>query len=163
MKMQKKENDDVKRCLDAFAKELPETRNELARVISSYNLLLSLHARSFEEFSLLRVIKEQGLDVDVEDPLFTFKGIKPPCPTCGEKKRIVRAKENTFVCKLCEARGIRECKFTPHHGSIVWNQNFPSLTWMMVLHCMIEGYSAKRACEFCGIKSEKTFANMRMN
>lgn len=130
------------KILARIAKEAPAVWDELAAVIPSYTKLLSLHAKTFEEFSLIRIAKERK--IDYTDPLFSYDSIKPRCQ-CGETKRISRAKENTYLCNACKT------KFVINPNSIVSGSRCPSITWMQVLHCMLECYSIQRACEYCNI------------
>ena len=88
--------------LELFSRESPQIREELACTLPAYNTLLSLHAKTFEEFALIFYARRQG--IDYTDPLFSFKSLKPECPKCGEQKKIVRAKENSYLCKACNSK-----------------------------------------------------------
>ena len=85
--------------LEDFSKEDQEVRDEIATFLSSYNKLVSMHAKTFEELSLMRIAKQRG--IDYTDPLFSYKSIKPDCPRCGSNIRVSRAKENTYICNGC--------------------------------------------------------------
>ncbi len=138
--------------LDLFSRESPQIREKLACDLPAYNTLLSLHAKTFEEFALILRARQQG--IDYTDPLFSFKSIKLECPKCGETKKIFRAKENSYLCKSCNS------KFSLNPNSISSGTNCSSLTWMKVLHCLLEFYSVKRTCKYCNI-SANTYYNIR--
>lgn len=135
----------MEELLHLFSKENPEIRKALAWALPSYNLLLEVHAKSFEEFALLPIARQQGLDYT--DPLFSFRTVMPPCPRCSGTK-VNRVKENTYRCRDCNI------KFTATHNSIISGSNTNSLTWMQVLHCMLSFFSIKRTCEICGIAAQ---------
>lgn len=142
----------INNYLDLFSRESPQIREELACTLPAYNTLLSLHAKTFEEFALILCARQQG--IDYTDPLFSFKTIKPECQKCGEQKKIVRVKDNTYLCKSCNS------KFSTNQNSISSGTNCSSLTWMKVLHCLLEFYSVKRTCQYCNI-SANTYYNIR--
>ena len=50
--------------LDNFKQQRPDIRDELAKIIPSYNKLLKMHARTFEELALLPLAKEKGMNYE---------------------------------------------------------------------------------------------------
>ena len=142
----------VESFLKLFSMESPAIREELANSLPSYNILVSLHAKTFEEFSLKQIAEKQG--VNYSNPLFSYKDVTIPCVRCGSTDRIIRVNENSYVCKSCNK------KFTLNPNSICSNTNCSSLTWMKVLYCLLESYSVKRACNYCNISPE-TYYNIR--
>lgn len=142
----------IEELLQLFSEENAEVRNTVARILPSYNTLLSLHAITFEEFSLLPLARKQGLNY--KDPLFSFRTVMPPCPKCGEEKRVYRLGENSYRCRNCNG------KYAANQNSISSGAKVSSLTWMRVLHCMLEFYSVKRTCAHCDI-SPMTYYNIR--
>ncbi len=142
----------IEELLQLFSEENAEVRDSVARILPSYNTLLSLHAITFEEFSLLPLARKQGLNY--KDPLFSFRTVMPPCPKCGEEKKVYRLSENSYRCRNCNG------KYAANQNSISSGAKVSSLTWMRVLHCMLEFYSVKRTCAHCDI-SRMTYYNIR--
>ena len=89
----------VETFLKLFSMESPAIREELANSLPSYNILVSLHAKTFEDFSLKRIAKRQG--VNFSTPLFSYKDVLIPCIRCGSPDRIVRVKENSVTLFHC--------------------------------------------------------------
>jgi len=135
----------VEQFLRLFSKESPEIRQEIASTLPAYNIQLNLHASSFEEFALLPLAREKGMNV--EDILFNFSDVKPVCPFCGETERIRKPPSSIYICSACKK------KFTANHNSISSGTNCTSLTWLKVLWCMLEFYTVKRTCAVCNITS----------
>ena len=129
--------------LDYFKKQRPEVREELANILPSYNKLLNMHARTFEELALLPLARENGLDC--ENPLFSFDVVKPPCPFCKEKHRIYKVKTNSYMCRNCGK------KFAANYNSISSGTKYESTKWMQMLHCLLHAYTIKESCDYCGI------------
>lgn len=142
----------IVKLLQLFSEENAEVRDSIARILPSYNTLLSLHAITFEEFSLLPLARKRGLNY--KDPLFSFRAVMPPCPKCGEEKKVYKLGENSYRCRNCNA------KYAANQNSISSGAKVSSLTWMRVLHCMLEFYSVKRTCAHCDI-SPMTYYNIR--
>ena len=149
-KISQVDNERIEQYLQLFAKESSQIREEIASSLPSYNMLLSLHAESFEEFALLPIARENSLPYDT--PLFDYKGVKPMCPQCGEKKSIRKSGTNAYICNRCNK------KFAANHDSISTGTNCTSLTWMKVLHCILQFYSMKQTCAYCGISSNTYYS-----
>ncbi len=135
-----------------LANESPEVRLEIAKSFPAYNSLLNLHARSFKEFALLPIAREQGLNVS--DPLFDYRSVLPHCPECANQKGIIRKGSNGYFCNHC---GI---KFQANHDSISSGFKLSSVVWRKVLNCMLNFYTLQTACDYCGI-SATTYYNIR--
>lgn len=132
--------------------ESPEVRNEIANSFPAYNSLLNLYAKSFEEFALLPIARERKLAF--KDPLFNYKDVLPPCPKCQKNSKIIHKGKDGYQCGNCNT------KFQANHNSLSSGFRCSSLVWRKVLHCMLEFYSLKRACDYCGI-SANTYYNIR--
>lgn len=144
--------DRVELFLRAFAKEHPDIRAQLAAELPTYNELLDLHALSFEEFALLSVAKAQGCNI--AEPFFSCEGIVPPCPKCKNKSSAKRVADNAYVCASCGNR------FAANWKSLSSGTKCSSLTWLKVLHCMLDFYTVARTCDVCGI-SKNTYYKIR--
>lgn len=138
--------------LELLSKEHPNVRKEIANTFPSYNSLLNLHAISFEEFALLPLARQKG--VNYKDVLFDFHSIIPLCPICHKDTDVKRRGENVYWCKVCNT------KFKPNHDSMSSGFKQNAIVWRKILHCMLEFYSLKRTCEYCDITAT-TFYNIR--
>ena len=138
--------------MQLLSRESPEIRNEIANDFPSYNSLLCLHAKSFEEFALLPIARAQGLPY--ADPLFDYRCIKPPCPHCSSCSHVQRKGKGTYLCRACNK------KFTANANSISSGFRQPSVVWRKVLHCMLNLCSIKQACDYCAI-TPTTYYNIR--
>lgn len=136
---------------DAFSKEDPDIRNAISKNLEAFNMLLNCKAKTFEDFALLPIAREQGLNTS--DPLLDLTKVRPICPKCGNSENVIRKTKNKYECK-------RHDTFTANHNSISSDTNEPSRVWMQVLLCMLQFYSVKKTCDFCGI-SALTFYNIR--
>lgn len=136
----------------ALGKELPEVRDEIAKTFPSFNSLLNLHAKTFEEFALLPKARENGLPY--EDLLFDYRQVLPPCPKCKEEWPVKKKGQGYYYCNNCKM------KFTANYNSISSGFRLSSVVWRKVLHCMMEFYSLKRSCDYCSI-SPNTYYNIR--
>lgn len=143
-------NQRIEQVFAYFAQENPDVREELANALPAYNMLLSLHAKTFEEFSLMAIAKERG--INYKRSLFSYENIKPDCVKCGSSERVSRVKENLYICHACNK------KFSLNHNSICSGTNSTSLKWMQVLHCLLEHYTVKRSCRYCGIAPETYYS-----
>ena len=147
---------DFARRVDAireiFARESPEVRAELARVLPAYNALINMHAQTFEEFALQSVARDRG--ISYEDPLFDYRTILPPCPKCGETENIHRTEENVYLCNSCRKR------YAANYKSISSGTNCKSIVWYQVLQCLLRFYTVDETCKYCGIATG-TYYNIR--
>ena len=146
IKLSAKETERVDYFLDQFSKETPEIRDNIVRNLPSYNILHNLHAKSFEEFSLLSICREKGLPYS--DPLFDFSNVLPFCPFGGAEHSVRRIGDNKYYCSDCEK------KFAANWKSISSGSKCSSLVWMKVLHCMLNFYSIEKSIAYCGIARE---------
>lgn len=137
---------------DLFARESPEVRAEIVRVLPAYNALINMHAQTFEQFALQSVARERG--INYEDPLFDYSTLRPPCPKCGEADNIHRTEENVYLCNSCRNR------YAANHGSISSGTNCKSVVWYQVLHCMLNFYTVEETCKYCDI-ARGTYYNLR--
>lgn len=151
-KLSKRSLERVEALLQAFSQESKEIRDELVSRLPSYNELLGMHALSFEEFALLPIAKKKGLAVD--DLLFSYRTVQPPCPKCGCDQGVRRVDENTYVCPKCKF------KFAANWQSISSGTKVDSTVWLKLLRCMLDFYSIDRTCESCGI-SRNTYYQIR--
>lgn len=136
----------------ALGEELPEVREEIAKSFPSFNSLLDLHARTFDEFALLPRAREKGLLY--EDILFDYRKVLPACPKCNEEWPVKKKGQGFYFCDNCKM------KFTANYNSISSGFRLSSIVWRKMLHCMLEFYSLKRACDYCNI-SPSTYYNIR--
>lgn len=143
----------VNELLSIFSKESKDIRELLVSYLPAQNLLQSCHAKSFEEFALLPLAREQGEGYK-KDVLYDYKKLRPPCVKCGEKERIQRRGENNYFCRACGK------VYTANHDSIVSGMKYSSLVWMQVLLCMLRFYSIKETCDLCRI-TPTTYYKMR--
>lgn len=144
-------NQRIEEFLQYFEQETPAVREELANTIPAYNMLLSLHAKSFEELSLMAIAKERGINCISR---FSYKDVKPVCASCGCEDRVHRVGENLYRCRACNK------KFTLNPNSICSGTKLPAVTWMQVLHCLLDNYTVKRTCRYCRIAPE-TYYHIR--
>lgn len=135
-----------------LADELPEVRLEIAKSFPAYNSLLNLHAKSFKEFSLLPIAREQGLNIS--DPLFDYKSVLPYCPQCNKQEGIIHKGKAGYCCNNCSI------KFQANHNSISSGFKLSSVVWRKVLDCMLNFYTLQRACDYCDITAT-TYYNIR--
>lgn len=138
--------------IELFSKETEDIRRAIITQLPAYNTLLNCYAKTFEDFALIPVIKEQGISYEV--PLFNFRSYKPICIKCGEKKRISRKTENKYICSSCGK------VYSANHNSISSGTKVSSVVWMQVLHCMLNFYSLKKTCDYCNI-SRNTYYQIR--
>lgn len=132
--------------------ELPEVRLELANSFPSYNSLLNLHAKTFEEFALLPIAREQDLHVD--DALFSYRDVRPFCPKCHMQEKVILKGKEGYFCNSCNI------KFQANHNSLSSGFKVSSVVWRIILDCMLNFYTLKRTCECCGITAT-TYYNIR--
>ena len=144
-------NQRIEEFLQYFEQEIPDVREELANTIPAYNMLLSLHAKSFEELSLMAIAKERGINCISR---FSYQDVKPVCVSCGSEERVHRVEENLYRCRACNK------KFSLNPNSICSGTKLPAVTWMQVLHCLLDNYTVKRTCRYCRIAPE-TYYNIR--
>lgn len=135
-----------------LAKEMPEVRLEIAKSFPAYNSLLNLHAKSFKEFALLPIAREQG--VNVSDPLFDYRSVVPYCPQCNNQKCVIRKGKSGYLCNNC---GI---KFQANYNSLSSGFKLSSVVWRKVLDCMLNFYTIETSCDYCDITAT-TFYNIR--
>lgn len=134
----------VNEILELFAKETKEVRELLASYMPAVNQLQSCHAKTFEEFALLPLAREQG-DNYKKDVLYDYKKLKPACVKCGEKEKVRRRTDNKYLCSVCGKI------YTANHNSIVSGSKVSSLVWMQILLSMLNFYSIKETCTICRI------------
>lgn len=142
----------IEKFLKAFSTLSDDLREEIVDILPAYNKLTELKAYTFEEFALLSVAKGKG--IDYKEYGFDFKDIKPICPSCREKKRIRKVKQNKYICNKCKKT------FSANHESISSKSNVNALTWMQVLICMLNYFSINDTCSICNI-SNTTYYNIR--
>lgn len=135
-----------------LADELPEVRLEIAKSFPAYNSLLNLHAKSFIEFALLPIAREQGFNVS--DPLFDYKTVLPYCPQCNKQDGVIHKGAKSYCCNHCNI------KFRPNYNSISSGFKLPSVVWRKILECMLNFYTLETACDYCGI-TPTTYYNIR--
>lgn len=154
--MRKKEIMSISQRAEAImmqlADESPEVRLEIAKSFPAYNSLLNLHAKSFKEFALLPIAREQGLNIC--DPLFDYRSVMPYCPQCSQQEGVIRKGADGYLCNHC---GI---KFQANHDSISSGFKLSSVVWRKVLNCMLNFYTLQTACDYCGITAT-TYYNIR--
>lgn len=138
--------------ISKFSREGIEVRNVIASTLPAYNQLLNMHARTFEEFALMRVAEEQGLPYT--DPLFDYSTVRPPCPACGAKDGIRRENDGYFRCSSCKKR------YRAHNNSLSSDTHCSSVIWLKVLHSLLNFMSQKTACKYCDIHPN-TYFNIR--
>lgn len=151
-KISKYSNDRISAILEAFSAEHPDIRNELASILPAYNELLNMKALSFEQFALLNIAQKRG--VDINHPSFSVDSLLPPCPKCGEEKKVHRAGNNSYFCKVCGA------KFAANWNSVSSGSKEPPVVWLKVLHCILDFFTVSRTCEYCNI-SATTYYRIR--
>lgn len=139
--------------LQYFEQEHPILREELANILPAYNMLLSLHAKTFEELSLLVIAKGRGMDVT--SPRFSLKDVRPNCTKCGSEEKVYRVEENLYYCRACKK------KFSLNQNSICSDTKASSLRWMQVLQCLLDHRTVKETRRYCGDMASKTFYNIR--
>lgn len=148
----KKDKARVEYFLDLFAKERKDIRKEIASVLPSYNELLEMHALTFEQFALQIEAEERG--IDFTDPLFSYESIMPTCPTCKKHENTRRKQGNLFFCNACKS------KFAANHDSISTGTKCSSVTWLKVLHSIMNFSTLEETCRAADI-SPMTFYNIR--
>lgn len=142
----------VEAIMMELANELPEVRLEIAKSFPAYNSLLNLHAKSFKEFALLPIAREQG--INVSDPLFDYKTVLPYCPQCSSQEYVIHKGKSGYLCNNC---GI---KFQANSNSISSGFKLSSVVWRKVLDCMLNFYTLQTSCDYCGITAT-TYYNIR--
>ena len=142
----------AEKLMEALSGELNAVRNEIAKSFPAYNSLLNLHAMSFEEFALLPLAREKNLNYC--DVLFNYRQVVPSCPICTRDEGIVRKGIGMYYCNHCNK------KFKANHDSISSGFKLSSLTWRKILHCMLNFYSLRQACDYCDITAT-TYYNIR--
>ena len=128
----------VSMYLEDFSKEAPDIRDEIVRVISAYNAVLSLKAPSFEELALRFYAKERGEVFDKDNPPV------PTCPKCHDHISVGR-KGRLHRCRKCNI------SFTANHNSISSGTKCEPLIWMQVLQCLLNCVTVAKTCEYCKI------------
>ena len=142
-------NSRIEAFLQYFEQEIPDVREELANTIPAYNMLLSLNAKSFEELSLMAIAKERGISCISR---FSYMDVKPVCVSCGSEERVHRVEENLYRCRTCNK------KFSLNPNSICSGTKCPAVTWMQVLHCLLDNYTVQRTCRYCRIAPETYYS-----
>lgn len=138
--------------LDRISEELIEIQEELAAILPAKVQLSKIHVNSIEELALLPYAKEQGLPY--KSISFDYSLVKPPCPICGDKSKIIKVKSNTYICKNCNK------KYTPNKNSILSGSKMEAIVWMNTLLCLLEGYTIDRTCKLCNY-APKTYYALR--
>lgn len=131
-----------------FSKEAKEIRDSIVRDLPAYNDVLSIHAESFEEVALRMLAEDRGIPFNPMEPPV------PPCPFCGEEKRVHKKEKSTYICRSCGKT------YSANHNSISSGTKCDSLTWMKVLHCVLNSATLKQTCDYCGVSPE-TYYNLR--
>ena len=130
--------------LDKFVGEHPSVRKIVLRDIQAYDMMASLHAKSFADFALIPIAREKNLPYT--NPAFSlYEEIIPPCPKCNSTQYINRAGEPNYRCRACKT------KFKPHHNSLSSNTNVSSTIWMKVLLCLLNHYTVARTLQIAEI------------
>ena len=148
----KKDKSRVEHFLDLFSKERPDIRKEIASILPPYNELLEMHALSFEEFALQIEAEERG--IDFTDPLFSYDSIMPTCPVCKSYKNTRRKQDNILFCNTCKTN------FTANNNSISSGTKCSSVTWLKVLHSIMNFSTLEETCRAAEI-SPMTYYNIR--
>lgn len=158
-----KEQKQLDDFISTFSKLSDDVRLELLYTLPAYNMLLSVHATTFEELALKRVAIQQNKDPS--DIRFSYNDIKPSCPRCGETERISKDNSKTkngktrtgsYFCNVCK----KDRHFSITKGSIVHQTQCEAIVWMRLFYCLIEGFSVEHTCKYCRIAKE-TYYNLR--
>lgn len=132
-----------------FSREAPAVRERILRDLPAYNKLLSLKSESFEEIELRRIAAERNEPYNKEKPP------KPECPFCKQIKTVTKKSKDIYRCTSCNRT------FSVNYNSIISGSKQDALTYMKVLHCLLERKTIKETCELCdGIEAE-TYYDMR--
>lgn len=131
-----------------FSREARMVRDSIVEDLPAYNLLLSIHAESFEEITLRQLAEQQNIIYDPERPPI------PDCPFCGQSDSVGRKEDNILRCRRCDKT------FTINHNSIASGTKCDALTWMKILQCLLNYTGVSKTCEYCEI-SENTYYNIR--
>lgn len=132
----------------AFSKEAQQVRDSIVKDLPAYNSILSIHAESFEEVALRCLAAERNIPFDKTNPPL------PACPFCGNEDRTHRKEAGIYICRACNKT------FSANYNSIVSGTKCDAIVWMKLLHCLLEGYTLKKSCDYCEI-SENIYYNLR--
>ncbi len=122
-----------------FKAEAPYIRDEIARDLPAYHMLLSMQAESFADIALRVIAKQRGIPFDLLNPPV------PACPSCGKDDRVSRKGRQGYYCKRCAQ------KFQATHNAIVSNSKVGDLKFLQVLTSLLAGHSMTQTCELCDI------------
>lgn len=129
----------VSMYLEDFSKEAPDIRDEIVRVISAYNAVLSLKAQSFEELALRFYAQERGEVFDKDNPPV------PTCPKCHVHTSVGTKGSDLYRCRKCNI------SFTANHNSVSSGTKCEPLVWMQVLQSLLNCVTVAKTCEYCKI------------
>lgn len=125
--------------LHLFSREAQYIRDDIAKDLPAYNMLLNAQAESFEEIALRQLAAERNIPFDKDNPPM------PTCPHCGKYDRVGTKGEGAYYCNLCKR------KLTATHNSISSGTKCDALVWMKVLMSLLNFSSIAKTCEYCEI------------
>ena len=131
-----------------FSMQDTDTRNSILEDLPAYNAMLSLEAESFEELALKQMAKGHG------ETSNKYQAVRPTCPICSSTEKVTKKTGYIYRCADCGK------SFTVNYNSISSGTRCDALTWMKIIHGMLNFKTINEICELCHI-DKKTFYKLR--